>query len=89
MLDPARTCDGCEFVNGYPGEGILNRKQLNVKYQPLGKPPGQSEYPFIDVTSQQVYAVNNHCGPQSFYGENYDQGSCGPSNQRDLLRNWS
>ncbi len=76
MLDPSRACEDCSETSGYPGVDFITGKKLDAVNIPLGLPPNDSTYPFVDVTSQQVFAVNNHCGPQEFYGINYDKGSC-------------
>ena len=77
MLDPSRTsAEGSELITGYPGTRWNTGEQLYAKNIQLGKPPGEPNYPFTDVTSQQVFNVNNHCGEQQFSGPNYDQGSC-------------
>src|SRR5574343_1154525 len=66
-LDPSRACGPeCAGINGY-----------NQTYLPTGTPPDEPQYPFVDVTSQQIQAVGaSACGPQFFNGLNYDTGSC-------------
>lgn len=66
-LDPEWDCgEYCAPVNGYSRIA-----------EPQGKPPGQLDYPFTGITSQQVVAVGAApCGPQMFSGILYDQGYC-------------
>jgi hypothetical protein len=68
-LDPSRYCgEYCSSVSGLPPY------QLS-KFP--GKPPGQQDYPFAGITSQQVVAVGAApCGPQFHYGMQYTEGSC-------------
>jgi len=87
VLDPSFACgEYCNTVSGYSGW------MGNTMAQMPGKPPGQSTYPFKDITSQQVAAVgaSNGCGEQMFYGPNYTNGSCNSQpQQRVLLSNGS
>jgi hypothetical protein len=82
ILDPSRACgEYCADVNGY---------MPNVSAIPMmSKPPGQDNYPFIGTTSQMVKDIGMaNCGPNQFYGYNYDKGDCGPqAKQRVLLDN--
>jgi hypothetical protein len=75
-LDPARMCDGCSDVNGYPGVDWISGEKKSASYISPGKPPGQPDYPFVDITSQEIFNTNSHCGPEFFYGPNFDQGAC-------------
>jgi len=80
-LDPAMAF-GPEStkVNGYPGVNPLTGQRKSAIYMPAGKPPGQPDYPFTDITSQQIQSVGAAaCGPQFFSGPNYTIGSCPPS----------
>lgn len=82
-LDPSYTTD--PGVSGYPGVNPLTGELKSVVALQPGKPPGQPNYPFIDITSQQVSSTNNgQCGPNFFYGPNYDKGSC-PTPFTDVL----
>jgi hypothetical protein len=67
VLDPSRACGPkCSDITGYYQTAMAP-----------GKPPGQPEYPFTDITSQQLYNVGAApCGPQFFYGQTFDEGSC-------------
>lgn len=70
-LSPGFFCptDYCGPVNG----------TTRVASMP-GKPPGQDDYPFTDITSQQVMKVGaSQCADQVFSGIRFDQGSCPPS----------
>lgn len=78
-LDPNMMCGTeCSKITGYPGVNPLTGQRKDVSYVPMGKP--QPDYPFTDITSQQINSVGaSSCGPQFFSGQNYDQGSCPPS----------
>ena len=86
VLDPARACGPyCSEVNGYPGTNPLTLQTGEITYLEPGRP--QPNYPFKDITSQQISAVGaGNCGPQFFSGPNYDQGSCPSVTQRVLLK---
>jgi hypothetical protein len=75
VLDPSRACGPyCEDITGYNKVAVVP-----------GKPPGQAAYPFVDITSQQIYQTGAEpCGPQFFFGQHFDQGSCPPIDQ-DVL----
>ncbi len=77
ILDPSRACGSyCSSVSGYNSVANL----------PVQRP--QSDYPFEGITSQQVKAVGaSSCGPQQFWGSNYDKGSCGLGPQQRVLLN--
>jgi hypothetical protein len=77
-LDPAMACGPfCEQANGYPGRNPITGQKKNVVAESFGKPPGQPDYPFIDITSQQLESVGAMaCGPQNFYGPNLEKGYC-------------
>lgn len=81
VLDPSRACgEYCDSVSGYSGWNG------GVQAMMPGKP--QQNYPFDGITSQQVKMVGAaECGPQMFYGANYDKGSCGPQPQQHVLLN--
>jgi hypothetical protein len=66
-LDPARACgDYCESVSGY-----------TQTYLAPGKP--QPDYPFNDITSQELYSVGAaECGSQFYTGARMDEGECPP-----------
>lgn len=78
VLDPARTCEGCSDVNGFPGRDFITGEKKYAKAIPMSTPPGQPTYPFRDITSQEIYAVSGKCGENFYYGSNYDLGSCVP-----------
>ena len=88
-LDPSRDCGPeCSLITGYPGVGLFDNKVKSVVYKDPGLPPGQSNYPYPGITSQQVFAVGaDNCGPTYFYGKNYDKGSCPPYEQTMLQNN--
>lgn len=77
-LDPARFGPGAEGVTGYPGTNFSTGVHPDVDYVAPGKPPKSPAYPFIDITSQDLYEVGAApCGEQFFYGAKYyDKGSC-------------
>lgn len=77
-LDPARMIPGGEDITGYPGYNFNTGRHPDVKYMAPGKPPNAPNYPFTDITSQQVYEVGAApCGEQFFYGTKfYDKGQC-------------
>ena len=80
-LDPQKACGTfCESVSGYPGVPFnTNGPARTITALPLGKPPGQPDYPFNDITSQQMFSVGaSACGPNFFSGPNFDIGSCPP-----------
>lgn len=79
VLSPTMACgEYCNSVSGYSGW------RGDVRAVMPGKP--QNNYPFDGITSQEVKAVGAaECGPQMFYGPNYDQGSCGPSAPQQVL----
>lgn len=80
-LDPSRACgEYCADVNGY---------MPNVAAMPMmSKPPGQDNYPFIGTTSQMIKDVGaSACGPNQFYGYNYDKGDCGPQPKQTVMLN--
>jgi hypothetical protein len=79
ILDPARACGPyCADVNGY---------MPDVKARPMtGKPLMEPNYPFEGPTSQQIKEVGAAaCGPNMFYGDNFDQGSCGAEPVQTVL----
>jgi hypothetical protein len=78
-LDPSRACGQyCSDVNGY-NIGVVATPLIN-------KPPNDPDYPFNGPTSQDLMNVGAiACGPNVFYGSNYDQGSCPPVQQNVLL----
>jgi hypothetical protein len=76
-LDPARFFPGSEGITGYPGVNPLTGKKMDVTYTPPNKPPNDPNYPWKDITAQQLYDVGAApCGPSFFSGKNYDVGSC-------------
>lgn len=77
-LDPNRVCGPeCEGINGYPGVNPLTGQKASVSYIAPGKPPGDSIYPFNEITSQQLFdAGAAPCGPTFFNGVMYNNGSC-------------
>ncbi len=79
-LDPARACGTfCEDVNGYAGRDWITGANKNVVAEGYNKLPNEPNYPFRGPYSKDVAAVgalSNNCGPNNFYGPNYDQGSC-------------
>lgn len=70
VLDPARANPYSASVSGF---------NPNTRARPLvGKPPNEPQYPFKGPTTQDIKRVGAaYCGPNMFYGPNYDQGSCG------------
>ncbi len=74
-LDPSRACgDFCSPVSGY--DQVAEFPSI---------PPGQPDYPWRDITSQNEVAVGSApCGPQYFTGLNLDQGSCPTINEQVL-----
>lgn len=78
-INPTRLCgQECADVTGYNPDVL----PFNV-----GKPPGQPEYPFVDVTSQQIVEVGAApCGEQFFSGLNFDEGSC-PAQKPQVFKN--
>lgn len=89
-LDPARACGSfCEPVNGYPGTSFINGSRKSISAIPSNsfKPPGEPNYPFKDITTQQIFSVGAAaCGPNFFIGPNYDVGNC-PVVSNGVLRN--
>lgn len=82
ILDPARACgDYCAPVSGY--------KQKSNMLETFDRRPSQEpEYPFQGPYSQQVASVGAAaCGPNFFYGPNFDKGSCPNSNIEVLASN--
>jgi hypothetical protein len=80
ILSPMRACgEYCSEVDGY-----------NVKARPLtGKPSNEPNYPFEGPTSEDVMAVGAAaCGPNMFYGPNYEKGSCGKMPEQRVLNNF-
>jgi hypothetical protein len=80
LLNPMRACgEFCSEVDGY-----------NIKARPLnGKPSNEPNYPFEGPTSEDIKRVGAAaCGPNMFYGPNYDQGSCGTQPQQRVLNNF-
>lgn len=78
-LNPQRVCGTeCEGINGYPGNNILTGEPIkNVKPLLYTKAPNHENYPFTDITSQQlVEAGAAPCGPNYFYGDKYQYGNC-------------
>ncbi len=69
-LDPARACgEYCAPVSGYA-----------QTYLSTGKPPGQPDYPFKDVTSQELYSVGAAAGGSQFFtGMRMDEGADPPA----------
>lgn len=86
ILDPARACgDFCETVSGYAGDDWLTRKKKNVVAKSTKKPAQEPNYPFVGPYSQDIVAVGaDTCGPNNFYGDNYDKGSCALPMVKDL-----
>lgn len=80
-LDPSMACgEFCNTVSGYSGWNG------NIKAVMPGKP--QPNYPFTDITSQQVKAVGGtECAEQQFWGPNYTMGSCQTPPQQQVLIN--
>ena len=78
ILDPARACGKfCEDVNGYAGKDWITGKKKNVVAEGFKKPAQEPNYPFVGPYSQDVVAVGaDTCGPNNFYGDNYDKGTC-------------
>jgi hypothetical protein len=68
-LDPSRVCGPeCAGITGY---------SKNIVPILPGKP--QEDYPFVDITSQQIVGVGAApCGSQFFSGPSYQYGSCPP-----------
>lgn len=80
-LDPSRVCGKeCEGINGYPGTYPgPNPPYKNMDVTPMlrTKPPHHENYPFTDITSQQLVNVGAApCGTNYFYGDKYQYGSC-------------
>lgn len=76
-LDANHTMGPGGSLGSHPME--LNRTLQPMDFNALmpGIPPGQPNYPFIGITSQDYVAVGAApCGPQFFHGPNYDQGAC-------------
>jgi hypothetical protein len=65
-LDPSRFCEGCDYING---------SSPNLRNQPRGKPPGQPKYPFVDITSQQIFGTTFKGGNEFFFGPKLEKGS--------------
>ena len=87
-LNPSMACGPfCEEVNGFPGVNPNTGVKKSAIAVPFGRPPGQPDYPFVGVTSQQIESVGAlACGPQNFYGINLDQGFCqGPRSMDNVL----
>lgn len=85
-LDPSFVSD--PSVSGYPGVDFITGQQKYVTYKAPGKPPGQPNYPFTDITSQQVTSVGAaQCGPNFFYGPNYNQGGPCPTSVPQVFIN--
>jgi hypothetical protein len=78
VVSPTKACgDFCFGVDGY--NNIKSTPQMN-------KPPNDPNYPFFGTTSQDIEAAGAAwCGPNNFYGLNYDQGSCTPPQLRNFL----
>lgn len=67
VLRPGLTGQENEKVTGYPGVNPITGQKKFVNYKPPGKPPGQPDYPFVGITSQQIVGVGaDNCGPQFF-----------------------
>jgi hypothetical protein len=79
ILSPTRYCgEYCSEVNG---------SNPNIIARPMySKPVNEPEYPFNGPYSQDIISVGSaSCGPNMFYGDNYDQGSCGPQPPMRML----
>ena len=85
-LNPQMACgEFCDSVSGYPGTNPLTGQKKSAVSSMLGyksKPPQDPGYPFPGPYSQQVAAVGAaaDCGPNYYYGTNYDQGHCNTVN---------
>lgn len=78
IMDPARANPYSASVSGFNPNTI--GRPLN------GKPPNEYDYPFSGPTTQDIKAVGAaSCGPNNFYGENYDKGSCGTQPQQRMF----
>lgn len=79
LLSPARANPYSASVSGFNPSTI--GRLLN------GKPPGEPTYPFNGPTTQDIEAVGAaSCGPNNFYGERYEKGSCNKVKQTVLTR---
>ena len=89
VLDPQRDCGpDCSLITGYPGVNPFTGQIKSAVFKPSGKPQGQPDYPFTDITSQQVFAVGSQaCGDQFFYSKDFNKGSCPPIKQTVMLDN--
>jgi hypothetical protein len=60
----------------------------SVPYQGFtNKLPNEPDFPFVDPSPAQLYSIGmSSCSPRSFYGMNYDQGSC-PNAIPQVLKN--
>ena len=86
-LDPSRVFPGSEYISNYPGEDWITGKPKKVNFRPTGKPPNDPNYPWSDITAQQLVNVQAAaCGNSYFHGPKYNEGSC-PKQQLRVLKN--
>lgn len=85
-LDPQRYCGPrCDDING--NQSFLTGRPMDRTAVMPGKPPGQPDYPFTGITSQQVVsALADDNGPQFYYGPEFDKGSA-PEIPLQVLKN--
>lgn len=85
ILDPSWACgEYCDTVSGYTGTDPRTSQPRNVKSTMLEafapQLPNEPDYPFMGPHSQDVVSVGAAaCGPNFYYGPNYDQkqnGAC-------------
>lgn len=86
-LDPSRVFPGSELINGYPGNDWITGRPKQVSYMAPEKPPNDPNYPWKDITSQELFNVGaSACGNSYFSGPKYDIGSC-PKQELRVLKN--